>query len=127
MFDDFTKDPSKVYEEALSFLNVPSDGKETFAKINENKRIRNRWAAYLKRLYTSDQRQFRAAINLLKKVTGIQDWGVRRTIIRVTDTSPTVYKRNELDAEFRGVLREHFRPQIGMLEELLDRNLDCWQ
>ncbi|NEP15031.1 MAG: sulfotransferase domain-containing protein, partial [Symploca sp. SIO2C1] len=43
LFDDFLVSPKAVYEEILSFMNIPSDGRLEFPKINESKTYKLEW------------------------------------------------------------------------------------
>src|SRR6185295_17816556 len=43
IFDEFIKNTRQVYEEVLSFLGVPKDGRTKFTVINENRQINQTW------------------------------------------------------------------------------------
>ncbi len=115
-FDDFVQDTRGEYEKLLKFLDVPSDGRTEFRKINPRKASRMRW------LMNLDQR-------LLGKVPlgVIQMWRSLRL---------NVFKkwlmRKEVDSLRRDedLLRQihaEMRPEIDKLSDLTGRDLDPWK
>ncbi len=127
LFENFIGDTQRVYEEVLSFLGVPSDGKTSFPRINENKTFKNSGVRILKSRVTYLPHSIRSAADTVKRITGVRDFGILRTINRVVNSQYTLVKRPELDHAFRHELREYFRPQIELLEKILDRDLSHWQ
>jgi len=47
LFDDFTASTKMVYEDVLSFLGIPSDGKSSFPRVNEGKVVESWRLGYL--------------------------------------------------------------------------------
>ncbi len=43
IFEEFVSNPRKIYEEVLSFLNVPTDERASFPKVNEGKKVKWLW------------------------------------------------------------------------------------
>lgn len=127
VFDDFVRDTQRAYEEVLAFLGVPSDGKTSFPKINENKTFKNDWARKAKSRVINLPHPIRRTVDLAKRVTGVRDFGFYRTAFRVLNRQFKTVKRPELNPAFRRELRDYFGPQIAVLEKVLDRDLSHWQ
>ena len=47
IFEDFIKEPQKIYEEILAFIGVPSDGRKEFSPVNANFTNRSKFMARL--------------------------------------------------------------------------------
>lgn len=120
IMDDFARDTRSVYEDILSFLDVPSDNRTDFPRVNENKRLKSRLIA------TVTERPPKAWANALRamlRAFGLHGLGllepVRRWNARQEDRQP-------MTAEMRAMLADEFRPDIKRLENLLDRDLEPW-
>jgi len=106
MFDDFKNDTKKVYEDVLKFLNVPSDNRENFPIINENKRVK---------------------INLLHSTFNLLRWmkkslGIYRSLGIIKLFNNLIWenvKRNPLSYDFRKKLQNYFHSDIILLQDIL--------
>jgi hypothetical protein len=120
LFDDLVRDTKRCYESLLAFLNVPSDGRLHFPRINENKRHRSRRLCYLlMRKPGSTPR----ALRCLKRTLGLEYWGISRYLLRLA-TRPAV--REPLDPALEQRLVAEFRDDVLLLSELLHRDLSGW-
>jgi hypothetical protein len=118
--DDFARDTRSVYEEVLSFLDVPSDHRTDFPKVNENKRLKSSLIA------TVTQRPPKAWVKARKAIhraLGIESLGLLEPLRRWNKQTED---RQPMTPELRAMLTEEFRPDIESLAKLLDKNLDAW-
>lgn len=120
LLDDFAEDTKGLYEDILSFLGVPSDGRTEFPRINENKQHRNQSLA---RFVAQPPEIWLKTSMLLKKTTGIEHFGILEALMLRTARKAT---RPKLDPAFRAELIEVFRDDIHKLSRLLDRDLSHW-
>lgn len=118
--DDLAKSPSKVYEDVLAFLDVPSDGRSTFPIVNENKVRRNKALGYLS---ISVPRWLHNAVRDVKHAAGISH--VPLNILAKVSEKPA--KRPALREGFRKHLIAEFEPDVCLLEEQLGRRFTHWR
>ena len=105
LFDDFVNSPSMIYERVLHFLNIPSDNRGDFSRVNQNKRHRIR------------------ALGRAVMREGKFPW-----------LKPLVWKfnisygrRGPMKEDSRRYLTVAFREEVDRLEAVLERNLDIWR
>lgn len=67
-FRDWSSDPRATYLEILDFLGVPDDGRTEFPRVNAARQRRTTW---LWKLQKDPPRPARAAVKLIKRVTGL--------------------------------------------------------
>jgi len=123
LLDDLARDTKGVYEDILDFLNVTSDGRTSFQKINANFENRSQLLAKLFHPPQPVYQFFMKTISLfgiefMKRVSVIYN--------RVERLNTTQASRSVMDPELRARLVEHFRPDINHLAELIDRDLSQW-
>ncbi len=123
LFDDLRRDTRQVYEDTLAFLDVPSDGRAVFPQINAG--FENR-SALLARLFHPPQPVYR----LFMRVISIFGPNFMKNVFRLYDRLERINtskaKRGSLDPALRERLSAHFRPDIEILAELIDRDLSHW-
>jgi hypothetical protein len=117
LFDDFKTSPRKIYEEVLSFLEVPTDGRKEFPVSNENKI--HRFPMVIKYLRKTVPWELRSSINETAKKYRLQKFLMHRVLT-------TSAKRKPLSANFRMELVDEFRDDIEQLSRILDRDLEHW-
>jgi hypothetical protein len=120
VFDDFIRDTQRVYEEVLSFLGVPTDGRQVFPRINENKQVRS---ARLARLTQRPPRLLSRAAALAKRSLGLERVHLLGPLRRANLERGT---RPPLTADLRRRLGREFAQEVIRIERLLDRRLDHW-
>jgi len=119
LFDDFKTDPRRIYEETLSFLDVPSDSRDSFPRVNENKVRRIKW---LGNPVNSGSRlgavllKIRHALRL--RGFGIIGW------LSILNSKRT--QRVPLDRNLRRELADVFRADVAKLGMIMDRELSSW-
>jgi glycosyltransferase involved in cell wall biosynthesis len=111
LFDDFVQDTRKVYEDALSFLEVPSDGRTHFPVFNDNRQYRSRLVRYL---FTRSPRSFREIVMRAKKR------------LRIEGINSKPVRRKPVSTELRQTLAAEFSEDIARLASLIGRDLSHW-
>jgi hypothetical protein len=119
LFDDFVADTKGVYEEVLSFLRVPFDGKSDFQTINYNRVLR----------YPRLQRSLAFILNYFRRIRVISGlrlrWGLGLSQkLLLLNSKPS--NRRRISPELRAELIEFFREDINKLSKLLERDLSYW-
>jgi hypothetical protein len=119
VFDDFVADTRHVYEQVLSFLEVPLDGKDDFATVNESRVLRYPWLQRRLAFTANQARRIRAVSGLNLK------WGCglsQRLFLMNSKPSP----RRSISPELRAELNEFFQEDVQKLSKLLGRDLSYW-
>lgn len=112
-FEDLRREPIHVYERTLSFLGVPSDGRQEFRIDNQSKERRSRMlASMLGRLY-----EFKLSMGLSRSL------GVGKLLDRANTRS---LPREPLTPEFRREMMKSFADDIVKLSELTSHDLSSW-
>ncbi len=121
LYDDFAASPQKVYDEVIEFLGVPHDGRRDFPRVNENRRVRLLW---LKHLIRRPPPLLRQTYEGLKRTVGAKQLdSIKRKIVSGNSLRTP---RPPLSPAFRAELVETFRAEVGLLSELLGRDLSHW-
>jgi hypothetical protein len=121
VFDDFAREPRKVYAEVLSFLGVPDDGRTDFPRINERPGIK------VQALYEFGHRppeSLMKYVNAAKNILGIRRLNLLPRVLAWTQTQG---KRKTLSPKMRNILRAEFAEDIDLLSALLKRDLSHWK
>lgn len=116
LFDDFRTATKAVYDEVLTFLGVPDDGRTEFPRYNANKRHRSKW---LGMQLMKPPRFLLSLRNMMK----LQDTGVIRLLKRFNAATKP---RPAFDPDIRDELAETFRDDIELLAVIIDRDLSHW-
>jgi hypothetical protein len=121
VYDDFARDPARVYAKVLEFLDLPEDGRTDFRCVNASRR---HFSSRLARLLLRPPPCCRPVVSLLRILaTGAGLRGIRSTLV---NTLAFPRPRPPLRAEFRERLVETFRDEVLLLGELLERDLSGW-
>ena len=123
LYDDLKADTRAVYEQILTFIGVPSDGRTEFPPVNAN--FENR-SALLARLFHPPQPVYQFfmktislfGIGFMKQVSVIYN--------RIERLNTTRTSRPKMAPALRQKLLEHFRPDIARLADLIERDLSAW-
>lgn len=117
IFDDFVSDTKKVYEDVLGFLNVPSDRRKEFPRVNENKKLTRPWL----------QKAFSFIVYyglILRSVFGITGiFGVFNKLIAINSKFDS---RKSISDSLQAELKAFYREDIIELSNLVGRDLSCW-
>lgn len=118
IFDDFAKDIKKTYEEVLAFLDVPSDHREDFKVINENKVVRSHFL----------QKRLTIIANVFRWLH--IHWGINFRLgplyAKLFFLNSNYSPRKPLQTELREELCNYYRPDVEKLSRLLGRDLSHW-
>lgn len=120
VFEEFVTNPRAAYEEILSFLGVPSDGRTDFGRVNPGRTFRSKPLAH------SLHRPPKALLGLgaiLKAMLGTDSLGLWR-VLRRLNTKPTA--REPLAPELRRELGGEFRRDIKRLSGMVGKDLSLW-
>jgi len=117
LFDDFISNTRQSYEDVLDFLDLPSDHRTNFPKVNPNKPIRWLWLHALLSL-------LRAWAAVLKGRLGTyRNFGTLKWLLRLNIGTA---ERKQISDEFRREMKDYFREDISKLSKLLGRDLSHW-
>jgi hypothetical protein len=119
LLDDLKDSPRRVYESVLEFLDVPSDGRSQFPRVNTAKRNRFQWLAQCQA--TVVRSLPRPCIQFGKRL-GLSQ--VRRTVRQLNSQPATPATLGE---DFRRRLVAEFADDIDTLSELIGRDLSHWK
>jgi hypothetical protein len=119
LLDDLKDSASGVYQDALSFLGLPNDGRNSFPRVNASKRNRLQGLARIQFIVARSLP--RSCIQAAKRV-GLGK--VNRAIQQLNSKERRPAPPSE---EFRRQLVSEFDDDICALEGLIDRKLDHWK
>jgi hypothetical protein len=120
IFEEFVRDPRQIYSNVLRFLGLPDQERESFAKVNANKRYRS---MFLNRLLRRPPRALEGIYLPLKRCANAVGVRPRGWLERINSKR---VPRRALDGSFRARLEAEFAPDIAQLEQLLGRPLEVW-
>jgi hypothetical protein len=118
LLDDLQQSPQRVYEETLAFLGLESDGRTDFPRFNASKQNRSPWLAACRAAVIRSLP--RPLVEAGKKI-GL---GYVSNAVMQLNSRPAT--KSSLTDDFQHELLSHFRDDIGLLSELIDRDLDHW-
>jgi Sulfotransferase domain len=119
LLDDLKESAVGVYQDALTFLGLPNDGRKSFPRVNSSKRNRLQGLARMQFIVTRSLP--RSCIQAAKRV-GLGK--VNRTIQQLNCTKQRPTPPNEA---FRCQLVREFHDDVCELEGLIGRKLDGWK
>ncbi len=120
-FDQFSKDTQSCYEDVLKFLNVDSDNRNNFPRINENKSHKNKLISFFTQ---APPKWLTRLVFFFKKILKIEELGVLKNIRRVNRSDKP---REKLDPAFRNKLVRFFESDVKKLSNILDADLSHWK
>ena len=120
LFDDFKKDAKSVYEQTLTFLGVPSDGRNEFPHVNVSKGHRVR---LLGRFLERPPKVWTASTAFVRRMFGLDRIGLSQFLLELNKEPQP---RKPLSLEMRKVLVETYREDILNLAGILDCDLSSW-
>lgn len=121
LFDDFRSSTRSIYENVLSFLGVPPDGRTNFSIINKNKKHRFNWFGTLLR---KPPRILHKTIKALENRFGLEQFWFIDTLHKLNTKTET---RKPLDVGFRNEMLKEFNDDIDKLSHILNRDLSNWK
>jgi hypothetical protein len=121
VFDDFVTTTRQVYEDVLEFLDVPSDDRRDFPRVNPSQVARSRLLARLGR--RPPQILLRPYLRLKKR----RGWGDLGLTVWLNHVNARAVERPPLSTSFHLELIEEFRGDVDRLAQLLEKDLSHWQ
>jgi Sulfotransferase domain len=119
LLDDLKDSAGRLYQDVLTFLRLPDDGRNAFPKVNASKRNRLQVLARMQSLVVRSLP--RSCIQAGKLV------GLGKLNRAITEVNCTEHRPTPPNDEFRRQLVQEFHDDVCELEELLGRNLDHWK
>ncbi len=120
LFEDFIRDTKFVYEDVLAFLEIPSDSKTNFPRINANTVQKSSWLADFVK---SPPRPLKNVAIKTRNLVGLERLGILK---RIKMANTKITKRPTLDANFQTELNNEFRDDIQKLSQTIGRDLSHW-
>lgn len=114
LFDDFRMSTKSIYNEVLSFLDVPSDERTIFPRINENAMYRSFYLAYLLKYHFH--------LDYLPDNLKIFD-KVKNKIAKLNSRKEA---RKPLNLDFRSELCNVFKKDVNKLSRIINKDLSHW-
>ncbi|MEM9091845.1 MAG: sulfotransferase domain-containing protein [Cyanobacteria bacterium P01_F01_bin.53] len=124
LFDDFKKEPAKIYREVLEFIGADPAFETSFTTINSNKKARS---PFLQTLLKYPPAKVLQAGKYFLPIP--QAW--RRALLEKTKASlkkmnTQKVARPPMDAQLRQQLIAEFTPEMQALGALIGRDLSTW-
>ena len=124
VFDDFVKDPLKVYKEVLEFIDIDYDGQTKIAQKNQNRGYKSRFLQQ----FVMNPPRFIVKFMEKREDLGLDKFAYLRSIRRrLKKINKVEIKRETLSDSMRQKLRAVFADDIEKLAGLLNRNFEHWQ
>jgi Sulfotransferase family len=112
-FEEWTANPRAVYLDILRFLELDDDGRTAFPTINEAKSFRNAWIG---RLIAHPPLPARAAVNMVKKLTGRSGFGIAE---KASEMLATKGYRTAINENVLEEISRYYAQDNRLLEKLI--------
>ena len=119
-YDDFARDPARIYREVLGFLGVEHDGRGEFPLVNPRRHAR--WQSLAEFTQKTPKPLVRAAMCAKQRV-GIQRLGVLDVLRNVN----FVRGKQAIAPALMDEMRAHFTPDVRLLESITGQSLAHWR
>lgn len=123
LLEDFARSTREVYEETLTFLGVPLDGRTEFPRIMSRREIKVEWLGKIMIYKPFPFNWIERKTRDLLKVIGIREFGLWHKIL---DMNTKNVSPKPLRPDFRRELIEEFKEDIRKLSNILGRDLKDW-
>lgn len=120
LFDDFISETQKVYCETLDFLNISSDGRTRFPRVNQNKIHKSE---IIGKAFKKNPRFVRNAAQKIKGKLNIKSFYILTTLAKLNSKKVS---RPPLDDNTRRILIDQFNDEIHELSQILNKDLEHW-
>ena len=119
LFDDFVSSTKNVYEDVLSFLDVPLDERTVFPVVNPNKTHRSRLVSRMFLGLTS----FWGSLGSLRKFLGLPRLALHEKLCKLNQKK---ISREPITSELHDKLLDTFLGDIKRLSNISGRDLSSW-
>lgn len=124
VFEELKNSTKSIYEDILDFLEVPSDDRREFPRINTNKTHKIMWLGQFIQKPPLPILNFSDGI---KNMLGLESFYLGRTMQRLNKlVNVEVTSRPPLNEKFRQKLIDEYQDDIKDLSNLLNRDLSDW-
>lgn len=113
--EDMREDPRATYESVLHFVGAPDDGKSDFPSLNERAVPRSLMLARI----LKESRGLRSNLGIRLPT------GLRKYTLPLMNRSARVEEKG-LSPILRNEIVEMFRPDVELLQNLIERDLEHW-
>ncbi|MGI9509296.1 MAG: sulfotransferase family protein [Geminicoccaceae bacterium] len=128
LFDEFISSPLAVYRKALAFIGLDYDGRTEFPVYAAQSEFRSKAVqalvmnppSWVLKLLTLQKGNLRQRLKRLK--------GARRRLMSLNATNKTMKPAKEtMPGQLREELKEHFREDVSILEDIVKVDLQHWR
>lgn len=119
-YEDFAADTRKAYESALNFLEVPTEGKVIFERINSNKYHR---FSILGKLSEKPPKSIVKLVMKTKQIIGLEKLGILDLIRAINKQEK---KRHPLSSQIYSEIITEYKEDIDKLSKILGKDLSNW-
>lgn len=123
LFDDFKRDPRRIYQDVLGFIGVPDDGRSEFPVINANKFRR---FYRLSEFFVNPPEWFYRLWAAAKKLPGLNERTAQNFHDWLERANTRVTGRSALAPDVRAMLVNEFRGDVEHLSHILHIDLSSW-
>jgi hypothetical protein len=120
LFDDFAKFTNQVYERVLYFLEIPSDNRTEFNRINQNKSHK------VKIVGSFSERPPKVLTTMIMQVKKLLRIERLYILDKVRYLNNKIQTRKPLTSSLRAELTAEFEPDINKLSQLINQDLSQW-
>jgi hypothetical protein len=119
-YDDFARDPARIYREVLAFLDGEDDGRHEIPLVNPRRQARGQTRAQFTQ---KTPRPLVRAAMCAKRRVGIQRLGVLDALRSVN----FVRGKQAVAPALMDEMRAHFTPDVRLLESITGQSLAHWR
>lgn len=123
LFDELVTSPKNVYEDILSFIGIPSDGRVDFPRVNAGFVVKS---SLMAKILHPPQFIYKPFMNLIGLFGPKMMKNIFLLYDRLEHLNTSESKRQKLPPELRARMLAYFRPDIEQLARLLQRDLSHW-
>ena len=120
LFDDFKASTRDIYEEVLSFLDVPPDRRKDFPVINYNKKHK---FTLIGKFTERTPPLFMQISDNIKKPLKIKSFGI---IKRIRQINSQAFQRIPLSPDFESYLKNEYKEEVAKLSKIIGKDLQDW-
>jgi len=120
LYDDFVQSNLNVYKETLDFIGVPYDGRESFGRINDAKKPKNK---FINKIVQRPPAFLMPIAKVVRKITGKPRLGILTFFDKLNRNK---VDKQKLTDEFKQQLAAFFHDDIEKTARLIDRDLSRW-
>ena len=131
IFDDFNRDPGREYRRVLEFLELPDDHRNNFDRHAPTQDCRIAWIHRLMKrppraaTWLFDREDLQVMVEGVGKPSPLLE-RVMEIRGKIIDWNKVPAKRPQISGRVLGEMRAMFRNDVGLLSQLIGRDLSHW-